>query len=203
MQTNLHLTTRHQWHAKRKSEKMEWRTNWHQRSATDVTLRIQTAKDHFVATLCGAPNTFPLHLWYRLLPQTEQTFNMLQKSNTTPKISAYTHIHGIHNYMKNPIAPLGVNVQAYKMPANRGIWATHTVDGWNLGTSMEHHRSFKIYIKKTQHKRIVETVHFKHKHFTKPFPIIDNCIVMTAQQLTIALTNNQTQENSTKKRSKR
>ena len=41
---------------------------------------IQTFKDHFVAILCGADNTFPLHLWDWLLPQAEHTLNMLRPS---------------------------------------------------------------------------------------------------------------------------
>ncbi len=41
---------------------------------------IQTFKDHFVAILCGANKSFPLHLWDHLLPQAEHTLNMLQPS---------------------------------------------------------------------------------------------------------------------------
>ena len=38
---------------------------------------ISTFKDHFIAILCGADKSFPLHLWDRLLRQAEHTLNML------------------------------------------------------------------------------------------------------------------------------
>jgi hypothetical protein len=41
---------------------------------------IQIFKDHFVAILCGANKSFPLHLWDCLLPQAKHTLNMLQPS---------------------------------------------------------------------------------------------------------------------------
>ncbi len=39
---------------------------------------IQTFKDHFVAILCRADKVFPLNLWDLLLPQAENTLNMLR-----------------------------------------------------------------------------------------------------------------------------
>jgi hypothetical protein len=53
---------------------------------------IQTFKDHFVAILCEADKEFPLNLWDLLLPQTENTLNMLHLSQMTPTISAYTYL---------------------------------------------------------------------------------------------------------------
>ena len=53
---------------------------------------IQTFKDHFVAILCGADKEFPLNLWDLLLPQTENTLNMLHLYQMTPTISAYTYL---------------------------------------------------------------------------------------------------------------
>ncbi len=41
---------------------------------------IQTFKDHFVAILCGVDKEFPLNLWDLLLPQAENTLNMLRLS---------------------------------------------------------------------------------------------------------------------------
>ena len=39
---------------------------------------IQTFKAHFIAILCGTDQSFPLHLWDRLLLQAEHTLNMLR-----------------------------------------------------------------------------------------------------------------------------
>jgi hypothetical protein len=43
---------------------------------------------HLSAGLCSTDNTFPMHLWYRLLSQSVITFNMLRTSIINPKLSA-------------------------------------------------------------------------------------------------------------------
>jgi hypothetical protein len=50
---------------------------------------IQTFKNHFKAVLASIDNTFPMHLWDRLLPQTITTLNLLRQLNAVPIISAY------------------------------------------------------------------------------------------------------------------
>ncbi len=68
---------------------------------------IKTFKNHFVSILSGVDNRFPLSLWCHLVQPTELTINLLQQSNVAPKVSVYAHVHGQHNYMKCPFAPLG------------------------------------------------------------------------------------------------
>ena len=53
---------------------------------------IQTFKNHFKAVIAGVDDTFPMHLWDRLLPQTILTLNLLRQSNVTPTVSAYQYI---------------------------------------------------------------------------------------------------------------
>ena len=40
---------------------------------------IQTWKDHFVSTLSGTADNFPLHLWCQLIPQMEHQLNLLRQ----------------------------------------------------------------------------------------------------------------------------
>jgi hypothetical protein len=107
---------------------------------------------------------FPLSLWCALLEQTELTVNLLRQSNAVPKISVFAHVHDQHDYMKKPFAPIGCAVQVHAKPTNRQTWDTHTEAGYNLGTSMEHHRCFKIYVPKTRATRVSNTVFFKHQY---------------------------------------
>jgi spore maturation protein CgeB len=129
---------------------------------------IQTFKHHFILILSGVDDKFPLSLWCALLKQTELTVNLLRQSNVVPKISAFAHVHGQHDYMRKPFAPLGCAVQAHVKPDARRTWDAHLQEGFNLGTSMEHHRCFKIYITKTRATRISDTVFFKHQYITNP-----------------------------------
>ena len=75
---------------------------------------IQTFKCHFKAILAGVDESFPMQLWDKLLPQTILTLNLLQQSNVTPTVSAYQYVHGIFDYNKTPLAPLGCAVQLFE-----------------------------------------------------------------------------------------
>eukprot|EP00804_Cyclotella_cryptica_P009373 CCRYP_018077-RA/>CCRYP_018077-RA protein AED:0.09 eAED:0.09 QI:0/0/0/1/1/1/2/0/1069 len=63
---------------------------------------IQTWKDHFVAVLSGTSDKFPLHLWCQLIPHMERQLNLLRQSNANPRISAYAHLYGPHDYNASP-----------------------------------------------------------------------------------------------------
>jgi hypothetical protein len=140
---------------------------------------IQTFKNHFVAILSGVDDRFPLSLWCYLVRPAELTVNLLRQSNVAPKISAYAHVHGQHDYMKCPFAPLGCSVMAHVKPKNRRTWDVHGEVGYNIGTAMEHHRCFNVYIVKTRATRVSDSVFFKHQYITNP-QITPETLVMKA-----------------------
>jgi hypothetical protein len=80
----------------------------------------------------------------------------------------YAHVHGQHDYMKCPFAPLGCTVMAHVKPKNRQSWDVHADTGFNIGMVMEHHQCFHIYIVKIRATRISDTVFFKHQYITNP-----------------------------------
>jgi hypothetical protein len=123
---------------------------------------IQTFKAHLISILAGVDNNFPLSLWCHLLKPTELTLNLLRQSRVAPKILAFAHVHGTHDYMQKPFAPIGCAVQMHVKPDNRLSWDTRSEPGFNLGTSMEHHRCFRVYVTRTRATRISITVLFKH-----------------------------------------
>jgi hypothetical protein len=116
----------------------------HQRNMAECT--IQTFKNHFLSILSGVDNRFQLSLWCHLVPPAKLTVNLLWQSNVTPKVSAYAHVHGQYDYMKCPFAPLGCTVMAHVKPKNRHTWYVHVEVGFKIGTAMEHHCCFYIYI---------------------------------------------------------
>jgi hypothetical protein len=151
---------------------------------------IQTFKVHFISILAGIDDKFPLSLWCHLLKPTELTLNLLRQSKVAPKISAYAHVHGPHDYMKKPFAPLGCAIQAHVKPEDRHTWDTRSDAGFSLGTSMEHHRCFRVYITRSRVTQISDTVFFKHQYITNPTISLESHMVAAAQQLTIALQGN-------------
>jgi hypothetical protein len=60
---------------------------------------IQTFKAHFISILAGVDDRFTLLLWCHLLKPTELTLNLLRQSRVAPKILAFAHVHGTHDYM--------------------------------------------------------------------------------------------------------
>ena len=54
---------------------------------------IQKWKDHFIAVCIGVSTNFPMHLWCRLIAQTEKQLLLLRQSNVNPKISAFTYCY--------------------------------------------------------------------------------------------------------------
>jgi len=148
---------------------------------------IQMFKNHFVAILSGVDDRFPLSLWCYLVQPAELTINLLRQSNMVPKISAYAHVHGQHDFMKRPFAPLGCSVMVHIKPNNRRTWDVHSEVGYSIGTSMEHHRCFNMYIVKTRATRISDSVFFKHQYITNPQLTLETLVMKAAAELTSAL----------------
>ena len=90
----------------------------YQRNAAEVAIR--KFKAHFLSLLAGVADNFPMQLWDQLLAQTEITLNLLQQSNATPTVSAYTHFSRPFDYNKMPLAPMGYGDQVHKKTDKRG-----------------------------------------------------------------------------------
>ncbi len=129
---------------------------------------IQTFKAHFISILAGVNNKFPLLLWCHLLKPAELTLNLLCQSRVAPKILAFMHIHGTHDYIQKPFAPINCAVQMHIKPDDHLSWDTRSEPGFNLGTSMEHHQCFMVYVTRTRATRISDTVMLKHQYITSP-----------------------------------
>jgi hypothetical protein len=133
----------------------------HQRNAANVA--ICNFKAHFLSVLAGVANDdFPPSLWDQLLPQTKITINLIQQSNATPTLSAYTHLSRPFDYNKMPLAPMGCEAQVHEKTDKCGTWAYHSVDGWYLFTSPEHYPTHNCHIKHTKNEQLSDTVLFQH-----------------------------------------
>ena len=159
--------------------------NDHRRNVAEKA--IQTFKDHFVAVLCGTDETFPLQLWCQILRQAEHQLNLLRKSREHPTTSAFEQMYGPHNYDANPFAILGCAVEMHVVPKNRRTWEAHTKTGYYLGTSWDHCRCHKVWIKDTKSTRIGQTVFFKHKYITQPTVTTSDALLRASEDICDAL----------------
>ena len=151
---------------------------------------IQTWKDHFVAVLSGTSDKFPLHLWCQLIPHMERQLNLLRQSNANPRISAYAHLYGPHDYNASPFVPLGMEALVHDKPHRRKTYAQHCSRGWIIGTSTEHYRCWKIWSPTTRSTRIAATVFFKHKYLTNPSVSPTDALIAAAANLAHVIKHN-------------
>ena len=151
---------------------------------------IQTYKNHFVGVFAGINEFFPMQLWFRLLPQADMQLNIQRQSAIIPKIAAYAHVLGPHSFIHKSLSPLGCPVLAHEKPYKKGDWSDHAISAWNLGISMEHHRSLNVYRKDKRAERIVNTLFFKHKYITSPIVASKDTVVEAAKKIIDVVTAN-------------
>jgi hypothetical protein len=69
--------------------------------------------------------------------------------------------------------------------------------GFNIGTSMEHHRCFNVYIVKTRATRVSDSIFFKHQYITNPQVTPETLVLKAAVELTSALKGTVSREKET------
>jgi hypothetical protein len=135
----------------------------HRRNSAERAIRSFTI--HLIAGLCSTDKLFPMHLWYRILPQAVITLNMLRTSRLNPKLSAATHVFGQYDFNRAPVPHPRTRIIAHETPGQRRTWAPHGQDVWYIGPALEHYRCYTVYITKTRSSRVVETVEFSPHKF--------------------------------------
>ncbi len=75
---------------------------------------------------------------------------------------------------------------AHVKPKNCCIWDVHAEVGFNIGTAMEHHHCFHVYIIKTRATRVSNAVFFKHQDITNLLTP-ETLVMKAASELTSAL----------------
>ena len=79
----------------------------------------QTWKYHFVGVQTWNAATSPMHLLCQSIPQARRQLLTLRKSNMNPRISAYAHVYGSHNYDIEPFLPIGMESLVHDNPRQR------------------------------------------------------------------------------------
>eukprot|EP00804_Cyclotella_cryptica_P003874 CCRYP_015759-RA/>CCRYP_015759-RA protein AED:0.31 eAED:0.31 QI:0/0/0/1/0/0/3/0/812 len=98
----------------------------------------------------------------------ERQLNLLRQSNANPKISAYAHLYGPHDYNAAPFVPLGMEALVHDKPHRRKT---------SPNTAQE------IWSPTTRSTRIAATVFFKHKYLTNPSVTPTDALIAAAANL--------------------
>ncbi len=72
----------------------------------------------------------------------------MQASRINPAISTYEALNGPYDWNQYPLTLLGCKAVVYKDGNTGGSWALGGVDGWYLGSLMDHYRCDLYYIAK-------------------------------------------------------
>ena len=130
---------------------------------------IRDAKNHLIATFCGADPSYPAAELDRFLEQAEITLNILRPYRPRPEISAYEGVYGKkYDFAAHPMAPCGTRVLVYEQPTVRGSWAPHGVAGFYVGPALKHYRAFRTLVDTTQAERVSDTLAWFPKKFRMP-----------------------------------
>jgi hypothetical protein len=155
--------------------------------ASKAERAIQTWKGHFISTLCLTHPDFPMGAWDEVVPQAELTLNLMRGSRVNPALSAWAQLHGPIDLLQTPIAPVGTKVIIFESPEQRTSWAPHGVDGFYLSSAMSHYRCYNVFVTKTKHMRVAETLSWHPHIVTMPGPTRDDMLLAAIQDLTVAV----------------
>ncbi|KAL7475216.1 LOW QUALITY PROTEIN: hypothetical protein ACHAW6_001141 [Cyclotella cf. meneghiniana] len=111
---------------------------------------IQMVKNHLISGLCSTNHEFPSQLWDKLLPQAQDSLNMLRTSKIDPSKSAYEVLEGPHDFDRHPWAPPGCRAVIHKPTDNRTSWGPRGTNACYIGHSMNHYHSYKFYVPETR-----------------------------------------------------
>ena len=103
---------------------------------------------------------FPASEWYRLIPQSIFTLNILINSRVNPKLSAHVYLHSNFEFSDKPLTTPGTRVLGHSEYATQKTWACHGEDGCYIEPSLVRYHCVKWYLPSANAIRDFDTVKF-------------------------------------------
>ena len=110
---------------------------------------IQTFNNHLIAGLSTCNARFPSLLWNKIVPQEQDSLNMLCTSRVHLKLSAYSVLEGIHDFNRHPWAPPGTRTTIFNPPETRKYFVPRAIDAWYIGPASQHYRCYNFFLPST------------------------------------------------------
>ena len=111
---------------------------------------IQTLKNHLIAGLSTWDASFPSLLWNKIVPQAQDSINMLRTSRVHPRLLAYSVLEGIHDFNRHPWALLGTRGTIFNPPETRTSFGPHAIDAWYIGPAPQHYCCYNFFLPSTR-----------------------------------------------------
>ena len=129
---------------------------------------IQTFNNHLIAGLSTCNASFPSLLWNKILPQSQDSLNMLRTSQVPPKLSEYSVLEGIHDFNRHPWTPPGTRSTIFNPPETRTSFGPRAIDVWYIGPTPQHYRCYNFFLPSTGGIRTSGQATFYPQHCTVP-----------------------------------
>ena len=126
---------------------------------------IRTYKEFFLSVLFNASKDFPLKYWSLLLPGIDMYLNVLTPCRHNPNISCATDHYGVLDWSRYIIAPLACKVEVKEKNLS---WSYRSRSGFNLGFSIQHCRTMRVYIPSMNSIRLSNAVEFIPEQWKAP-----------------------------------
>ena len=109
-----------------------------------------------------------IQLCSKMLPQIEDTLNMLHTSRRDNKITAYEELHGPFDWNRTPLAPLGTKGMVFVTPGNRHTFAPHCDKAFVVGRAPHHYRLIEFFVPSSKGYRISGCYRLDPAHWSVP-----------------------------------
>ena len=100
---------------------------------------IQTWNNHFISGSCTTDSNFPTQLWDQLIPQSQDTLNIMQTSCIDPTKLAYEVLYSEYKFDKLLVALLDIKTIIHEPAESRASCAPRGTDTCYLTPSKEHY----------------------------------------------------------------
>jgi hypothetical protein len=107
---------------------------------------IHTFKNQMIAGLSTCDDQFPSLLWDRIVPQAQESLNMLRTSRAHPQLLAYHVLEGSHDFNWVPWAPPGTRATIFNPAETRTSWGPRAIDAWYIRPAPKHYKCYNFYL---------------------------------------------------------
>ena len=129
---------------------------------------VNTAKYHIIAHIATLGHQCSIQLCSKMLPQMQDTLNMLCTSQNNNKLTAYEELNGTFNWNRTPIALLGTRGMIFIHSNSRNSFAPHCDEAFTVGRVRHHYCLLEFYVPTTRGYCISGTFRLDPTHWKLP-----------------------------------
>ena len=107
---------------------------------------IQIFKNYLIAGFSTYDANFPSLLWNKIVPQAQDSLNMLRTSRLHPQLSEYSVFKGINEFNRHPWAPPGTRATIFNPPETRKSFGPRGIDAWYIGPAPQHYCCYNFFL---------------------------------------------------------